>query len=98
MLLAALLASASLQLQPNGPGYAEVRLCFDNPTPAVRYELLVIATGPAGRSQSRQHGVADRPCPVTNTLRLAPGTQVQAQLRWWVDGVEQGEQVEWIVL
>ncbi|MDH4652094.1 hypothetical protein SA496_22385 [Pseudomonas sp. JS3066] len=98
MLLAALLASASLQLHPLAPGQAEVRLCFANPTPAIRYELQVTAQGPAGRSRSRQSGVADRTCPVTNTLQLAPGTQVEAQLRWWVEGVEQEAQAEWAVL
>jgi hypothetical protein len=98
MLLAALLASASLQLHLQAPGRAEVRLCFDNPTPAIRYELRVIAQGPAGRSQSRQRGMADRPCPVHNRLKLPAGTRVEAQLRWWVDGVEQEEVVEWIVL
>lgn len=98
MLLAALLASASLQLQLQGPGQAELRLCFANPTPAIRYELLVIARGPAGRSQSRQSGVADRPCPVQNHLNLPAETRVEAHLKWWLDGKEQEEQVEWILL
>ncbi|NWL80095.1 hypothetical protein DM872_24905 [Pseudomonas taiwanensis] len=98
MLLAALLASASLQLSSDGTGQAEVRLCFDNPTPAIRYELQVIAQGPAGRSQSRQSGLADRPCPVQNRLSLPAETRVKARLRWWMDGVEQEERVEWVQL
>ncbi|MCO6056684.1 hypothetical protein NG726_08340 [Pseudomonas sp. MOB-449] len=89
MLLAALLASASLQLTPLPPGQAELRLCFDQPTPAIRYELLVIAQGPAGRSQSRQRGVADKACPVRNSLHMPASTRVEARLRWWVDEVEQ---------
>lgn len=98
MLLTALLASASLQLQPQAPGQAAVSLCFTPANPAIRYELLVIAQGPAGRSQSRQRGVAERACPVHNTLSLAPGTRVETRLRWWIDGVEQVDRVEWIVL
>ncbi|AOE87536.1 hypothetical protein [Pseudomonas sp. TCU-HL1] len=89
MLLAALLASASLQLTPQAPGLAELRLCFDPPTPAIRYELLVIAQGPAGRSQSRQRGMADEICPVRNSLHMPASTRVEAHLRWWVDEVEQ---------
>ncbi|MCY1200637.1 hypothetical protein D9M68_351440 [compost metagenome] len=89
MLLAALLASASLQLQPQAPGQAELRLCFEPAGAAIRYELLVTAQGPAGKSQSRQQGKARQDCPVRNTLRLAPGTRVQARLKWWVEGVEQ---------
>lgn len=98
MLLAALLASASLQLQSAGPGQAELHLCFTNPTPNLRYELQVFAQGPAGRSQSRQSGVAERPCPVQNRLNLAEGTHVQVRLRWWLDGLEQEEQVTWLRL
>jgi hypothetical protein len=89
MLLAALLASASLQLQPQAPGQASVSLCFEPASPAIRYELLVTTHGPAGRSQSRQNGKAERNCPVRNNLRLAPGTRVKARLKWWMDGVEQ---------
>lgn len=89
MLLAALLASASLQLHPQAPGQAELRLCFDAPSPTIRYELLVSAQGPAGRSQSRQSGVADRACPVLDRLNLPASSKVHARLRWWVDGVEQ---------
>ena len=89
MLLAALLASASLDLHPLDPGQAEVRLCFTQAEPTVSYELLVVAQGPAGRSQTRQSGVAERPCPVQNGLKLPPSTQVDARLRWWLDGVEQ---------
>ncbi|BAN50715.1 hypothetical protein [Metapseudomonas resinovorans] len=91
MVLAALLASASLQLQPLGPGQADLRLCFEPASPAIRYELLVTAQGPAGQTRSRQRGIADRPCPVHNRLDLAPESQVKARLRWWVDGVEQEE-------
>ncbi|MDE3737299.1 hypothetical protein PSH28_11900 [Pseudomonas resinovorans] len=98
MLLAALLVSASLQLQPQAPGQADLRLCFAPPSPHVRYELLVIAQGPAGRSQSRQSGVADSACPVRNRLNLSVKTRVEARLKWWVDGVEQEERVEWIQL
>lgn len=89
MLLAALLASASLQLQPQAPGQASVSLCFEPASSAIRYELLVTTQGPAGSSQSRQKGAAERNCPVRNTLRLAPGTRLEARLRWWVEGVEQ---------
>ncbi|MDH4560059.1 hypothetical protein [Pseudomonas sp. BN411] len=89
MLLAALLASASLQLQPQAPGQASVSLCFEPAGAAIRYELLVTTQSPAGRSQSRQKGVAERNCPVHNSLRLPPGTRVEARLRWWVEGVEQ---------
>ncbi|MDT4876122.1 hypothetical protein FQZ97_1115420 [compost metagenome] len=55
----------------------------------MRYELQVTARGPAGRSQTRQRGVAERACPVQNRLDLPPSTQVDARLRWWLDGVEQ---------
>ncbi|MFC5697094.1 hypothetical protein ACFPU0_16180 [Pseudomonas sp. GCM10022186] len=89
MLLATLLASASLQLQPQGPGQADLRLCFAPASPALRFELLVIAQGPAGRSQSRQSGTADTDCPVRNRLSLPAASHVEARLRWWVDGVEQ---------
>lgn len=89
MLLTALLASASLQLHPVGPGQADLHLCFEPASPAVRYELLIIARGPAGRSQTRQSGVADSACPVRNSLRLAATTKVEARLRWWVEGLEQ---------
>lgn len=98
MLLAALLASASLDMHPLGPGQAEVRLCFEPASPAVRYELQVTARGPAGRSQSRQRGVANRACPVQNRLDLPGGTGVEARLIWWRDGVEQEQVVKWILL
>lgn len=89
MLLAALLASASLQLSSQGPGQASLRLCFDRPDAPIRYELLVTTQGPAGRSRSRHQGTADRPCPVRNDLRLPASTQVDARLVWWLVGVEQ---------
>ncbi len=89
MLLATLLASASLQLQPQAPGQADLRLCFTPASPALRFELLVIAQGPAGRSQSRQSGTADTDCPVRSRLQLPASSKVEARLRWWVEGVEQ---------
>lgn len=98
MHLAALLATASLQLLPQGPGQAELRLCFDAPSPAIRYELQLTAQGPAGRSRSRHSGVADRPCPVLSRLNLPAETRVEAHLTWWLDGVEQQKRVEWILL
>lgn len=86
---------ANLNLSAISPQQASIKLCFKGSGQAVRFEMIVQASGKAGNNRSRQAGEvkasADGACPVRNKLGFAPQTMVSAHLKWWVDGVEQPE-------
>ncbi|WP_287030301.1 hypothetical protein [Pseudomonas sp. UBA6310] len=85
--LAAATGAPQLRLQPLPPGHAELELCFPDLGGPLRFELEVDATGAAGTTRSRQRGElpAGQPgCPLRNRLSAAPGTRIDALLRWWV--------------
>lgn len=80
-----------LRLQPLPPGHAELELCFPDFGAPLRFELEVDASGPAGTHSSQQRGElpAGQPaCPLHNRLSGAPGTRIDAILRWWVGDAE----------
>jgi len=94
MLLAAAAAvGIDFDLRQPAPPLAELQLCFRGTGQRVRFELQLVTLGPAGRSRSRQSGqllAREQPvCPLRNSVRLPGASQVEARLRWWVDGVEQ---------
>lgn len=83
----------TLEIRQFAPLQSQVSLCFQGTGQAVRFELVVLASGPAGRSRSRQNGQlranAAPACPVNSQIGAPASSQVEARLRWWVDGIEQ---------
>jgi hypothetical protein len=81
------------EIRQLAPQQAQVSLCFIGTGQALRFELVVIASGPAGRSRSSQSGqlraAAVPACPVNNRIGVPASSQVEARLRWWLDGIEQ---------
>lgn len=98
LLSAVVLADASavipaLEIRQLAPLQAQVSLCFQGTGHALRFELVVLSSGPAGRSRSRHNGQlrahAAPACPVNSLVGAPANSQVEARLRWWVDGIEQ---------
>jgi hypothetical protein len=86
---------ANLNLNAVSPQQASIELCFKGNGQAVRFEMVVQASGKAGNNRSRQAGEVkaseNGACPVRNKLGFAAHTVVSAHLKWWVDGIEQPE-------
>ncbi len=82
-----------LQLEPVEQERVELALCLRGNGQRVDYRLIVRARGLAGTSQTSQGGqltLSDQPqCPLRNRLGISPGAQLDAELQWSVDGVEQ---------
>lgn len=85
--------SVDFELHQPAPRQAAVHLCFRGTGQQVRYELEVLAQGPAGRSRSRQAGRLEAGeearCPLADGVRMAGASRIEGRLLWWVDGLEQ---------
>lgn len=85
--------NASLVLQPVDNQRVELRLCFQGSGQRVRYRLKVQSRGRAGTAQSGQGGAlvagTTQQCPLVNRVGVAADSQLNAELHWWVDDVEQ---------
>lgn len=93
LLAATATVGTDFELRQQAPRQAALQLCFRGTGQSVRFELELLALGPAGRSRSRQRGqlrAREAPvCPLNNSVQIPDGSQVEARLRWWVEGVEQ---------
>ncbi|EIK54508.1 hypothetical protein YO5_17120 [Stutzerimonas stutzeri TS44] len=84
---------ASLELRAVTEQRIELALCFQGRGQRVRYRLQIRSHSQAGTARSEQTGalVADtaRQCPLHNPLGVVPDGRISAELRWWIDDVEQ---------